>query len=94
MSNHNVPRRTFLKLAALGGAGVALVDCSTGGAMIPASAGAAAKKGPISMCAATAAGMVGLRVDQVAPGHQPRAALGAHASRAHGSGVARCARPH
>jgi len=42
MSNHNVPRRTFLKLAALGGAGVALADCSTGGAMIPAPAGASA----------------------------------------------------
>jgi sugar phosphate isomerase/epimerase len=35
MSSHNVPRRTFLKLAALGGAGVALTECSTSNAMLP-----------------------------------------------------------
>jgi sugar phosphate isomerase/epimerase len=34
MSSHNVPRRTFLKLAALGGAGVALTECSTSNAML------------------------------------------------------------
>ena len=42
MSSHNVPRRTFLKLAALGGAGVALTDCSTGSAMLPSPASASA----------------------------------------------------
>ena len=35
MSRQNVPRRTFLKLAALGGAGVALTECGTGYAMLP-----------------------------------------------------------
>jgi len=35
MSSHNVPRRTFLKLAALGGAGVALTECGTSNAMLP-----------------------------------------------------------
>ena len=35
MSSHSVPRRTFLKLAALGGAGVALSDCSTSNANLP-----------------------------------------------------------
>jgi len=34
MSSQNVPRRTFLKLAALGGAGVALTECNTGNAML------------------------------------------------------------
>jgi len=35
MSSHNVPRRTFLKLAALSGVGVALTECGTGYAMLP-----------------------------------------------------------
>jgi sugar phosphate isomerase/epimerase len=35
MSSHTVPRRTFLKLAALGGAGIALTECGTGYAMLP-----------------------------------------------------------
>ena len=34
MSSQKVPRRTFLKLAALGGAGVALTECNTGNAML------------------------------------------------------------
>ena len=42
MPNHNVPRRTFLKLAALGGAGVAFADCSAGVAMIPSPASTSA----------------------------------------------------
>jgi sugar phosphate isomerase/epimerase len=33
MPNQSVPRRTFLKLAALGGAGVALTNCSTANAI-------------------------------------------------------------
>lgn len=33
MPNQDVPRRTFLKLAALGAASVALTDCGTGGAV-------------------------------------------------------------
>jgi sugar phosphate isomerase/epimerase len=33
MPDHDVPRRTFLKLAALGGAGVALTSCSTANAI-------------------------------------------------------------
>jgi sugar phosphate isomerase/epimerase len=40
MSGHNVPRRTFLKLAALGGAGVALTECGTGNAMLASSSAA------------------------------------------------------
>ncbi len=35
MPSQNVPRRTFLRLAALGGAGVALTDCSTGNVLPP-----------------------------------------------------------
>ncbi|HEV7837789.1 MAG TPA: sugar phosphate isomerase/epimerase [Gemmatimonadaceae bacterium] len=42
MSSHNVPRRTFLRLAAIGGAGVALSDCSSGGSMLSSPVGASA----------------------------------------------------
>ena len=38
MSDQSVPRRTFLKLAALGGAGAALADCTTGGTILPSPA--------------------------------------------------------
>ena len=44
MSSHNVPRRTFLKLAALGGAGVALTECGTGNAMLASPSAASVRR--------------------------------------------------
>ncbi len=44
MSSHNVPRRTFLKLAALGGAGVALTECGTANAMLASTSTASVRR--------------------------------------------------
>ena len=48
MSDHDVPRRTFLKLAALGGAGVALADCTTANAMLSSPSAASSASGTAS----------------------------------------------